>query len=783
MRQNFHFKSFFTFLSRNKIYTGINIFGFAVSMMFVILLGLYLQKEYTVDSFHENKDRIYRLEHEEGSWYSGALPSHLESHYPEIEATTRVYMMGVDVETQGTDIEKYREGGLFVDSAFFRIFSFPFLEGDASTAMPTRNDVVLTESFARKLFGDAPATGKMLKIKDRTYTVSAVLRDIKHSHIRNHPLLIRMDNFPEFWGADGILTSLQSSNEFSIYLLGRPNADLKAKESDMYSFFRHEIGYGIFGEGELEEVRLNPLPELYFSEFGRGFEARNNRNFLMIVGITALVILLFAVINYINLSIAQAGFRAKEAATRRLLGETRRQLLAGFISESVLMCGVSFILGLGLALLAEPIFQQIMLTDLTVAEGLTWINLGWAVAGVVLLGIVSGLMPALVMTGFKPIDVVRGTFRRQTKMVYSKVLIAFQYCITIVLIGCTLTILLQVEYMKKAEVGYDKEYVITARNPVTPPQRPGFRTELLAVPGVEDVAFANAYPGSGNYSGMYFFRDNDGVNQDLATFYGDSNYLSLLRFEVIHRTGVEDPSAAYLNEKAWKELGLAPDATEYTNVDGWRQFKIRGMVRDFHADDFSEPVGGAIIVPLPAAEAFQAHRVLIRVSPSDPFETMKRIETIYNKRAGGNLFNGQFISQALQDQYYDQMRLSQILGILSGLALVISALGMLAMATYYARQRAQEVAVRKVFGAMTREVLSLLMFSFLKLVLIAFVIAIPLIWIGMQEWLTGYAYRISLSWSIFAMAGLTAFLIAALTVLWQSLKVAHTQPVEALKNQ
>lgn len=783
MRQAFHFKSFFTFLSRNKIYTGINIFGFAVSMMFVILLGLYLQKEYTVDSFHENKDRIYRLEHEEGTWYSAALPAYLESRYPEIEATTRVFYQGIDVESGGAERERYREAGLFVDASFFQIFSFPFTEGNPAAAMPARDDVVLTESFARKLFGDTPATGKTVKINDRVYKVGAVLADLENSHIRNYPVLIRMDNFPDFWHHDDILTSLDGSNEFSIYVLERPNADLKAREGDMVAYFRDELRYGMFGEGELNEVKLNPLKELYFSGYGRGFETGNNRNFLLIVGITALVILFFAVINYINLSVAQTGFRAKEAATRRLLGETRWQLLTGFVGESVFVCGVSLVIGLGLAVLAEPIFRQIMLTDLTVDQGLTWANMGWALGGIVLLGVLSGLIPALVMIGFRPIDVVRGTFRRKTKMVYSKVLIAFQYCITIVLIGCTLTILLQVKYMKEGEMGYDKEYVIACRNPVSYTQRAGFREQLLAVPGVEQVAYAGTYPGLGNYSGMYFFRDKDGVNHDLATFYGDSTYLSLLRFEVVHHTGVEDPGAAYLNQKAWKELGLAPDATEYTNVEGWRQFKIRGMVRDFHADDFSEPIGGAIIVPLDPESDFAAHRILIRVSPSDPFETLKRVETVYNDRAGTNLFDGQFISRQLQAQYRDQERLSQILGILSGLALVISALGMLAMATYYARQRAQEVAVRKVFGAMTREVLSLLMFSFLKLVLIAFVLAVPLIWIGMQEWLTGYAYRIPLSWSIFAMAGLTAFVIAALTVLWQSLKVAHTQPVEALKNQ
>ncbi len=776
MNNTFQMRSFLRFLERNKLYTAINIFGFAVSLMFVALLTVYIQKEAAVDDYHVNKERIYRLQHSGGTHYSAAIPAVIENRLPEVEATTRVFGFSMIAQVPGSDKERLRtSNSLLVDSTFFSMFTWSFTEGDPTTVMHTKQDVVLSETFARKLFGDEPAMGKNVNINGNDeYRVSGVIRDIEDSHFNNADIFMPFANLGDFWG-QSILTEF-NANSFMIYVLARPNADLPAKAPDLEAHF-HELDYWLFSDKIFHTAEFKPLAELYYSPGGNGETRANDRTFLTVLAVTALVILIFAVINYINLSVAQTGFRAGEAAMRRLLGGSRRQLIVGLITESVLLCALSLVVALGLASVVEPLFQQMFATDMVLAEGLTGRNIALMVGGVVGLGVISGLVPALTITSFAPIDVVRGTFRRRTKMVFSKVLITFQYAITIVLIGCTIVIVRQVNSMTRSDMGFNQEQIVVSSVGFEPSQYASYRDQLMAIPGVEQVAYAQGVPPTGGNNNT--FTDKDGVNHSFTIFRGDTAYLSMLGFEVLSRTGVEDADAVWLNETAWRQLGLADDATQYNNSTN-TTFKIRGKVKDFHIEDFSQSIGEAVIQPM--AEGNWAWQVLVKVSLADPFGTMEQIRKIYNERRRGNLFDGQFLDQSVQQLYQKQTRMSQILGSLSLLAIVISALGMLAMSTYFVRQRAGEVAVRKVFGAKISQVLGMLMVSFLKLVGIAFVIAVPVIWYLMREWLAGYAYRISLGWEIFAAAGAIAFAIAAATVLWQSLLAANTNPIASIRD-
>ena len=790
MLNMFHFRSFFNFLGRNKLFTAINVFGFAVSLVFVILLGLYVQDELSVDSFHANRDRIYRVQYDEGATLSPAFAPTFAERYPEIESWTRIYGPEVSIiePVAGFTDGKVDARTMYADSSFFTIFSFPLLEGDRSTVMRTRDEAVLSASFARKLFGGEPAVGKSFTTGGFTYVVSGVAADFEHTHFEPADLILRADNAFRWMGEDDCaesMTELNGGHDYGVYLMGRVNSDLAARltPQEMDRCFKQDLRLGLFTNNEWHNPRIIPLDEVYLSPLAAHCTRSNNSTYLLMLGATALVILLFAVINYINLSVAQSGFRAQEAAMRRLLGGSRAQLFGNFVTESLLVCAFSFGMALLLAEAVEPWFRDLLQTQVSLAMGMTWKNVALA-AGVVLgVGVLAGLTPAYVLTRFKPIDVVRGTFRRKTKMVYSRVLIVFQYVITIVLIGCTLTIIRQIGFMCHSDLGFDAAQVVACRNRCeTAEQQDGVRGELMAIPGVAGVSFSSMAPGLGQASGWYFHDDIEGHNHDLWSYGVDTAYLSVMGIVPLRETGLRQPNGSriWLNETAWKDLGLAPDATEYTRAEQERhKFRIAGLVPDFSTGNFAEKRYALLIEATPGARGRQ---IFIRVESSDPFAVRDRIGERYNKAFGGNYFDGQFLQQRVEDMYREQRRMSSMVGLFSLLAIVISALGMLAMSTYFMRQRAQEVAVRKVFGATDREVLTRLVMSFLRLVVIAFVVAVPVIWYLMSGWLGGYAYRIPLSWTIFALAGGAAFVIAFGTVLWQSLKATRANPILSIRD-
>ena len=778
-------KSFWNFLGRNKLFTTINIFGFAVSLVFVILIGLYVQTELSVNTKEPNRERIYRVVGSQKAFFAPTTGPDLASRYPEIECYTSVYSrsgfyISVSSETSG-EPSRHLGSALMTDSSFFRMFPFPFVEGRPEQAMRTRNDVVLTESYARQLFGSRPALGRTLTIEGiGPLTVSGVVHDFgTETHFANPDIILWLENVNTLWEMDMMHHTGWCAVE--IYFMAYPTADLTAKAGDLDVYVHSNETYWLFAHDSTNHASFEPLEEVYLSPRQAYSSQRSNDSRFMNVLIgTALLILTFAVINYINLSVAQSGFRAQEAATRRLLGGSRKSLFVGFIFESLLICFVSLCVGLLLAGTIEPWFRGVMQTDISVEGGLTAVNVALALVGVVVIGVVSGLVPAYVLTRFKPIDVVRGTFRRKTKMVYSKVLIVFQYCITIALIGCTITVIRQTNFMMETDLGYRHDYLLTCANMTqNAAERAAVRNQLLALPGVEQVAFVAGTPADGgeNNSGT----DKEGRHHSYQVFIGDSAYMEMMGFEILHRTGVMSDQGVWLNETAWKMQELPEDATVCWTPQFGTAVPLLGMVRDFHTTDLSKPIGEALICQV-SEESFDPRDILIRVSSSDPFGVMDRVRQWYNNYRGGQLFSGSFLDDQIQEQYESQKRTAQILSYLSFLAILISALGMLAMSTYFMRQRAQEVAVRKVFGATDREVLVRLISGFLKLVAAAFVVAVPAIWYLMNGWLNGYAYRIPLSWTIFAAAGAVAFVIAFGTVLWQSLKATRTNPVLAVRD-
>lgn len=771
MKTIFDFRAFLNFLGRNKLYTAINIFGFSISLMFVILLVTYTRQEYAVDQFHSNKERIFRLCNETDACFAPLIGRDLKARYPEIETYVRLFETD-EVATAG---ERHLKAKILLsDPDFFRMFSFRLAEGDTAQVLRSKNGALLSESFARNLFPEGNYLDKTVTIKGESVPVTGILRPFGNSQFVTPDVMLSFEEWaPLVYGWDGVLKRGYASASFPLYLMLKPHADLSAKMPDMLSHLK--TYYWPYKDDHARELTIIPLTEVYLSNplYASEQIRIGSKTLINTFFSVAMLILLFAVINYINLSTAQSESRAREMAVRRLLGCSRKALFTRLIVESVLLCILSLLIALLLAGIAEPIFNRILQTHISVSNLFSASNLGIGVVAIILLGLLTGVIPASVITRARPIDVVRGSFRHKTKMVYNKLLIGFQYLITIVLLGCTLTMSRQIDMMLHADLGFDTANKLYLSIPdLNPSQSAGLKNQLLQIAGVENVALVRGVPmlGFNNTSDTWHDRPIS-----IQRFEGDSSYLKIIGFRILRDNRTDDRKAIWLNETAMQAMEL-PDSASYCE---YFKCPIAGIVQDFRYRDLTHPAEPCIIEHM--QDNYWPWACIIQLTNLDSPVTLRTIERVYREYTGGMPCEYKTYDEVMHQQYAAQQRMSDILFGFTLVAILISALGILAMATYFIRQRSMEIAVRKVFGSTNREVLQRLVLHFVRYVLAAFVIAVPVIWYLMHDWLSQYVLRIPLSWTIFALAGLTALAIAVATVFGQSWRAANSNPVDAIK--
>ena len=771
MKTIFDFRAFLNFLGRNKLYTAINIFGFSISLMFVILLVTYTRQEYAVDQFHSNKERIFRLCDETDACFAPLIGRDLKARYPEIETYVRLFETD-EVATAG---ERHLKAKILLsDPDFFRMFSFRLAEGDTAQVLRSKNGALLSESFARNLFPEGDYLDKTVTIKGESVPVTGILRPFGNSQFVTPDVMLSFEEWtPLVYGWDGVLKRGYASTSFPLYLMLKPHADLSAKVPDMLSHLK--TYYWPYKDDHTRELTIKPLAEVYLSNplYASELIRIGSKTLINTFFSVAMLILLFAVINYINLSTAQSESRAREMAVRRLLGCSRKALFTRLIVESVLLCILSLLIALLLAGIAEPIFNRILQTHISVSNLFSASNLGIGVVAIILLGLLTGVIPASVITRARPIDVVRGSFRHKTKMVYNKILIGFQYLITIVLLGCTLTMSRQIDMILHADLGFDTANKLYLSIPdLNPGQSAGVKNQLLQIAGVENVALVRGVPmlGSNNTSDTWHDQPIS-----IQRFEGDSSYLKIMGFRILRDNRTDDRKAIWLNETAMQAMEL-PDSASYCE---YFKCPIAGIVQDFRYRDLTHPAEPCIIEHM--QDNYWPWTCIIQLTNLDSPVTLRTIERVYREYTGGMPCEYKTYDEVMHQQYAAQQRMSDILFGFTLVAILISALGILAMATYFIRQRSMEIAVRKVFGSTNREVLQQLVLHFVRYVLAAFVIAVPVIWYLMHDWLSQYVLRIPLSWTIFALAGLTALAIAVATVFGQSWRAANSNPVDAIK--
>ena len=794
MFRQLDFHSWFTFLSRNRLYTAVNFIGLALALAFVLLVADYTVRQFTVDQFQTRADRIYAVCSEESVASGYYLQKHLRDRYPEIESTCSVaFFEDSDAGTTPVEIgrQKFLASVLYADTTFFRMFDFTLLEGSRDEALAARENVVLSESFARKVFGTFNPLGQTLRVDndERVYVVSGVMRDIERSTIPAADIVMRAERITETNAVND--ERMSNSGAGITFLLARQGADLQAKITDMLAFFK-EIYWPYIGN-VVRQVRLIPLRELYFEPVNNSFKlAHGSRSFLYILLGVGLVVLIFAVMNYINLTVAQAGFRAREMAARRLLGASRGDIFLKWILESTLFCAAALLIASCVAELFVPWASQLLGSKVAVWDDFSWPVAGWCLLAVVVLGVISGLVPALLVARYQPIDIVRGTFRRHAKTVYGRVLIALQNVITIALLAASIAIGLQIRHLVNAPMGYETRDILNIETSIFPDRMRHFCDELRSLPEVEAVGLGCGTPHDRGNNNTFQYGPDRMVSFQI--FIGDSTYFRILGLERLrdNHVAIAAGSAAsrdfwssnvwYINQYALRELGIAEDAPDFkVGEDLSHPIVIAGIYRDFQVGTALDAPSAVLLREVNNPDDFRPWNILVKTG-RDHAAAYRAVEELFHRTTDGASFTGRYITDEIADDFAAQRRLLHIVGIFTLVALLISSLGLFAMAAYYIQQKRQEIAVRRVFGASRREMLTRLVRSFMALVGVAFVIAVPIAVWGLRRWLEEYSVRIALSPWIFLAAGLFAAVVALLSVGWQSRRAADADPVESLKN-
>lgn len=766
-------KSFFKFLSRNKAYTAIDVFGLSVSLMFVILIAVYTWQELSTDRFQEKGDRICILAKEGDCGSAYRLAQHVKDRYPEVEKICpTAFWAKVPVQIGGKD---WNPSLGLVDSTFFDMFSFRLIDGSPGEVLSSRTYAVVSETFARQAFGGRNPLGESFRVNDSlTVTVNGVMKDIKNSVIPYRDVLIRIDNVKYFNPSMDTEAFNNAGSAYLFFQLTAPGA-LDAKCAEMAEWFK--TFFWQYKDGFYKTVFFIPIKELYFHDVRGWHLEHGDWKFVMILMSVGILILLFAVINYINLTVAQTGFRAKEMATRRLLGSSRSELFIRLILESTLLSFISFLLGLLLAFAALPTGHDLLQKKIDLAGAITPVSVLICLGLILILGIVSGLLPAFIISNSKPIDVVRGHYRMKAKMVFSKFFITFQNIITITLIAISITMIAQSYHLIHAPLGYRTENIMDIDvNRLNSMQTQTFINELKKLPAVKQVAGAAGTPfdRGNNWSGIF---DEHTISFQILE--AEPAYVEMLGLQILQDNHVSGKNAYYLSEEAFRQMGISEDTPSF-EFSG-RTWLIAGKVKNFQLGNITHGKYPVLLGIRKPEDMRWYWNVLVEVQ-GDPFQAREAIEKVY-KSVSPAEFEAKFFDQQVEDSFEAQKRTSTIVSIFAAIAVLISLLGLLAMSTYFIQQRYSEIAVRKVFGSSNRQILKRLVFAFLAYVGIAFVIAVPLIWYFMNRWLSEYSYRISLSPLIFIAAGLFCLLISFATVFVQSYRAANLNPTESFRNR
>lgn len=793
-----YFKTAFRNLWKNKASSFINIFGLTIGLSSCLLIGLYIQHELSYDNFQTKGDRIVRTimaykfdggtEMKKGNFTSARVAPRFKQIFPEIESAVRMTKYSRIVQYENKLINE--KGLMYADPSFFDVFSFKLLRGESSNVLKAPNQVVVTESTAKRYFANEDPVGKILKVGTDTtlYQVTGVIQDcpsnsqIKFDFLASWSSLGKAEEEKRYWNAN-----------YTTYFLLRNKESIAPLQAKIAPFMRQEMT----GEGATVDFELEPFNKVHLYSPYEGFEPNNSITYIYILEAVALLMLAIACFTYVNLNTARSMERAREVGVRKVIGAGNRQLFWQFIGESVLLCTISTILSVLAAALLLPTFNQLSDKQLTIDAIFSVQFIAGALLLIVSVSFLAGTYPALILSNFQPVKVLKGSFKNTSSGQWlRKSLIVFQFSISVILIISTFIMQKQLNYIQNKNLGYNREQVLVlpidnrmedkvdlfkqqfkSNNHVlsvsacvnTPVDIVGgYNMRSSVMPTTQQLA-VTANPIDNDFvktTGLQIVAGSDLDLQDMKDVSNKDDKLNVFHF--------------IINESAARELGWTPQQAigKKMFLGGDRPGYVRGVVRDFNFESLHNPVKSLVLFPQTYQRTF-----LLKLQGNDLKQTISFLENKWKELAPYRPFEYHFLDEDFNKLYSSEMRLGRVLTVFASIAIALACLGLLGLSAYTAKQRVKEIGIRKVLGANISNITTLLSVDFVKLVFVAIIVSIPVAWWMMNKWLLSFAYKTEMNWWIFAIAGICAIAIALITISFQSIKSALANPVKSLRSE
>lgn len=793
-----YLKIAFRNLVNNPAASFINSFGLTIGLCSCLLIGIYIRHELNYDSFEQHSDRIVRVimgyrfqgggEEKKGNFTSIRVAPVFKQTFPEISAAVRMTQYKQVVKYQDKQINEKRF--MYADPAFFDIFSFKLLTGDIKTALKSPNEVILTESAAKRYFADAEPIGKTIRVgtNNQLYQVTGLMADcpsnsqIKFDFLASWSSLDLAGKEKTYWDAN-----------YTTYFLLKDKDAIPSLQAKIGPFMKKEMA----GGGATVNFYLEPFESIHLHSEYDGFEPSNNIKYIYILEAMALLILLIACFTYINLNTSKSLERAKEVGVRKVIGAEKMQLFWQFIGESALLCLVALVISFIAAALLLPAFNRLTEKDLPLAALFSLPVIAVAVGVALLVSLFAGCYPALILANFQPIRVLKGSFKNTGSGQWlRKSLIVFQFGISVLLIVTTFVIQRQLHYIQDKNLGYNREHVLILPMDEKMSANIGvIKQEFKADPNVVSISGCRSTPVS--IGGGYNMRSASmPENEQIAVTADpvDEDFVKTTGLQVVAGADLDQQDMAavlntdrqknefhfILNESAAKELGWTPRQAvgKKMFLDASRPGYVKAVVKDFNFESLHHTIKPLVLFPDPGGRY-----LLMKLRGNQVRETLTLLQAKWKTLVPYKPFEYRFMDEDFNQLYNSELRLGSVLNIFSAIAIALACLGLFGLSAYAARQRVKEIGIRKVLGARVSQVAALLTVDFIKLVLLSILVAAPLAWLAMDKWLSDFAYRIELSWWMIALAGSIVVVIAVITVSFQAIKAALLNPVKSLRSE
>jgi putative ABC transport system permease protein len=791
-------------LSKNKAFSFINIIGLAIGMAAGLLIIQYVVFELSYDNFHAKKDRIYRVSQDRYNngklstqWAGGAFApgNAFKNNFPEVEDFVKIVENGAVLAVY-KDQKLTLDKTCFAGKSFFNILSYPLISGDPKTALQDVNTAVITETAAKKLFGTVNAVGKSITFNDnQPLKVTGAMKDFPaNTHFRSD-LLISYSTFLKFVGPKNDIDNAWENDGCLTYLLLKPGTDPKALEAKFVPYV-NKIYSKDKGSGESAKYFLQPIQSIHlYSHLMLEAELNGDgKSVYLLVGI-AIFVIIIAWINYINLATARGIGRAKEVGVRKTLGSAKGQLIVQFMLEAMLLNGLAVLLAVLLITICLPFFSSLSgqyLTLTLLIKPVFWL----AVICLFLLGsFFSGFYPAIVLSNFKPVEVMKGKLSASPKgILLRKAMVVFQFAASIFLLIGSLTVFRQIRYMEQQRLGINIDQTLVIKPPLAKVDSfyrsmTAFKNESLRNPSVKSVTVSTSIPGEPvqwNAGGIKLTGTDQSQGKQYRIIGGDYDYLKafgvkLAAGRLFSKDFSTDSHAVVFNKKAIQQIGFnTPEQALGKQIDFWGQvYTIIGVVDNYHQQSLHDAYDALIFRCIPDVRG----NVSVKINTANLPQTIAALKSNWKTFFPGDQFDYFFLDQHFNEQYHADRQFGQVFAMFTGIGIFVACLGLFGLVSYTIVQRTKEIGIRKVLGASVNGILQLLYKDFAKLVVIAFVVSAPLAWYASNKWLQSYAFRIGINWSLFVIPFIVVFVIAFATVSYLSVKAALMNPVKSLKTE